>query len=293
VAHEISGISLKRPNGFSFFFSSLTLFIMAKFRSLFRVSGDIGDVNFYEKDGQKFMRQTTSLDKARIESDDAFKRTRENMREFGGAATAGKALRVGLANVLKRYADHRFTGRLTSIFKQIQRAATTGARGQRSVEILPNKAKLVNRNLHISDLLEMVFNAPYTLTPSVSRDSVTLDVPIFNVDNLVTPPRAASHFKLVLVICCLSDHVFDAAEGVYAPVDPDLNRLNAVAESAYLPVGGTLAAAVQLVATLPGAPAMTSTTGLVACVGIEFYQQVTGSMYFLAESNGMMIANVF
>ena len=266
---------------------------MAKFRSLFRVSGDIGDVNFFEKDGQKYMRQTTSLDKERIENAPEFKRTRENMREFGGAAVAGKALRIGLANVLKRYADRLFTSRLTGIFKQMQKAALTGERGKRPIEVLPNKAKLVGKSIHKSELLEMVFSAPFTVSPNVARNEVTLDVPIFDVDALVTAPQGTTHFKLVLVITALSDHYFDAAEGGYVAMDPDLNSVNAVTSSAALEIDVPIVAPVQLVATLPGSPVMTPTCGLVTCVGIEFYQEVTGTLYSLAQSNGMRIVNVF
>jgi hypothetical protein len=266
---------------------------MAKFRSLFRVSGDIGDVNFFEKDGQKFMRQTTSLDKERIETAPEFKRTRENMREFGGAAVIGKSLRVGLANVLKRYADSRFTSRLTRIFKQIQKSATTGERGKRPIAVLANKGRLVGKSLHKDELLESVFSAPFTVTPNVGRNEATLDVPIFDADALVTAPSGATHFKLVLVVTCLSDHYFDAADEAYVPMDPDLSTLNAMATSAALPVDAPLAAPVQLVATLPGNPTMTSSSGLVVCVGIEFYQDVVGVLYILAQSNGMRIVNIF
>jgi hypothetical protein len=266
---------------------------MAKFRSLFRVSGDIGDVSFYEKDGQKFMRQTTSLDKERIQNAPEFKRTRENMREFGGAAKAGKSLRVGLANVLKRYADSNFTSRLTKVFKKVQRAATTGERGKRAIQVLPNKAKLVGMSIHKDELLEMVFNAPFTVTANAGRNVVTLDVPIFDADTLVSPPNGATHFKLVLVAACLSDHVFDVDEEAYAATDPSLSTLNAFASSAALPVGVPTTAPLQLVATLPGSPTMTTSCGVVACVGIEFYQEVLGTMYILAQSNGMRIVNIF
>jgi hypothetical protein len=266
---------------------------MAKFRSLFRVSGDIGDVNFYEKDGKKFMRQTTSLDKDRIMTAPEFKRTRENMREFGGAAVIGKSLRVGLANVLKRYADSNFTSRLTRIFKKVQRAATTGERGKRPITVVANKAKLVGMNLHKDELLNMVFSAPFTATANAGRNVVTLDVPIFDADALVTPPPGATHFKLVLVATSLSDHVFDTDQEGYTPTDPSLNALNAVAVSAALPVDLPTTAALQLVATLPGSPVMTTSCGLVACVGIEFYQEVLGVMYILAQSNGMRIIEIF
>ena len=139
----------------------------------------------------------------------------------------------------------------------------------------------------------MVFSAPFTVSPNVARNEVTLDVPIFDVDALVTAPQGTTHFKLVLVITVLSDHYFDSAEGGYVPTDPDLNSVNAVTSSAALEIDVPIVAPVQLIATLPGSPVMTATCGLVTCVGIEFYQEVTGTLYSLAQSNGMRIVNVF
>lgn len=266
---------------------------MAKFRSLFRVSGDIGDVNFYEKNGQKYMRQTTSLTKDRIEHDDAFKRTRENNREFGGVAAVGRSFRVGLAMVLKRFSDEHFGGRLVRIFKQMQKGSSTGQRGKRPIEVVANKGKLVGKNLHQADLLEMVFKAPYTATPNVARNEVTVDIPVFDIESLVNAPRGTTHFKFVLVAAALSDHVYNGNEGLYVAVDPDLNGLSAYVSSTALDVDVVMTAPVQLVASLPGSPTMTPTTGLVTCFGIEFYQQVSGNLYFLASGNGMKVVDIF
>ena len=285
---------LKQPLvPFSSSFLTQKFTIMAKFRSLFRVSGDIGDVNFYEKDGQKYMRQTTSLDKDRIANDPAFQRTRENNREFSGAAAAGKSLRLGLSSVLKRFADNRFGARLLRTFKKVQRGSVTGARGQRPVEVMPQRSKLVGQSLHRESLLSAIFTAPFTLTPSVSRNSVTLDIPVFDIDTQVTAPQGATHFKMVLVIAALSDQVWDADEASYIPMDPDLNGLNATEMSVEQDLDVPMVAPIQLVASLPGNPTMLSTTGLVACVGIEFYQQVTGNLYVLASDNAMKIVDVF
>ena len=54
-----------------------------------------------------------------IMNNPAFKRTRENMSEFGGCGVAVKAIRRGLQNLLPEKADAHFTGRLMQMMKKI------------------------------------------------------------------------------------------------------------------------------------------------------------------------------
>jgi hypothetical protein len=236
---------------------------MAKFKSLFRVSGDVGDLGFFEKDGVKHMRQTTNLDKERIMEDAAFKRTRENMAEVGGAATVAKALRLGLSSVTKNYPDHRFTGRLAGVFRSFVNGIT-GSCGQRPFEIMPNNAKREGLNLHKTDVLNSIFTAPFSLTPNASRNGVTPDVPVFNIDTRIRAPRGATHFKLVLAITAVSDHLYDADEKIYHPVDPDVNGVGEIAETAEISLGVSMTLPLQLSVLLPGSPTVPPSSALVA-----------------------------
>ncbi|MFT7613569.1 MAG: hypothetical protein ACI9J3_002544 [Parvicellaceae bacterium] len=73
---------------------------MAKQKGFIKLKGSLGGLTFYGKNGEELVRTTGGVEKSRIMKDPAFKRTRENMAEFGVSATIGKALRLGLANVL-------------------------------------------------------------------------------------------------------------------------------------------------------------------------------------------------
>lgn len=70
-----------------------------------------------------------------IMTDAAFERTRENMNEFGGCAVAGKAVRVGLAQLMQQMSDPQLTGRLTAIMKKINLEDQSEARGYRAILI--------------------------------------------------------------------------------------------------------------------------------------------------------------
>jgi len=152
-----------------------------------------------------------------IKNDKAFIRTRENMSEFGGCAAAAKSVRVALSQILRQFSDPRLTGRLTAIMKQINLEDQSEARGRRAVEISTVPQYLNGLDFDINASLTGVFNAPYTLTNTVPRNSATFTVPAFNPANLVSAPAGATHFRLLNAIACIFDWVFNANTGSYEP----------------------------------------------------------------------------
>jgi len=72
---------------------------MSKQMGLIKLKGNIGGISFYKSGGEDLARVANGPSKERIANDATFQRTRENKTEFGGAATAAKALRMGLVTV--------------------------------------------------------------------------------------------------------------------------------------------------------------------------------------------------
>ena len=107
---------------------------MAKQKGYIKLRGSLGGLTFYEKDGSNIVRTTGGVNKSRIESDPAFKRTRENMQEFGGAAHIGKSFRQGFANIVKTMSGPNLVGRVTAIMKRII-SVGAGQRGERYFEV--------------------------------------------------------------------------------------------------------------------------------------------------------------
>ncbi len=95
------------------------------------------------------------------------------------------------------------------------------------------------------------------------------------------------------MIGVLSSYSFDTTTKKYVPTDTTNNMLNANASSALIPIGANVGSVTTLTPTLTPAPTIVATSGLVACIGIEFYQMVAGTAYILAQGNAMKIANVF
>ncbi|MDQ3190369.1 MAG: hypothetical protein M3Q58_02120 [Bacteroidota bacterium] len=49
----------------------------------------------------------------------------------------------------------------------------------------------------------------------------------------------------------------------------------------------------SFVSSIPGAPVIPATAGVIACLGIEFYQVINGGFYLLAAKNAMRLERVF
>jgi len=105
-------------------------------------------------------------------------------------------------------------------------------------------------------------------------------------------PAGATHFRIINGISVLSDFVFNPDTRTYEPKDHDLNELNAIEYSNYLPVD-QVTIALSLTAILAGPPTMTTDVMVVNIVGIEFYQEVNSNYYVFAQGNAMKISEVF
>lgn len=267
---------------------------MAKQTGLVKYSGTIGGVRHFKIKGLSgdFAGLAGGPTAEQIASDPAFIRTRENNKEFGGCAKAAKAIRVGLSALMKQMSDPQFTGRLTSIIKQINLQDTASPRGQRSILISANQSYLNGLNFNRNVSVANVFNAPYTLTNSVARDSATFTIPAFTPANLINAPAGATHFRLVNAINVISDYKYSPTTGEYEPVDPTVNQLAFVKYSGYIPLNVDTSP-ITISTTLPGTPTIGTDVSVMNNIGIEFYQEVGSNYYLFSSGNAMLTVNVF
>jgi len=267
---------------------------MAKQTGLVKYSGTLGGVRHFKIKGLEgdYAGLAGGPTAEQINNDAAFIRTRENMSEFGGCASAAKSIRVGLAQIIKQMSDSQLTGRLTALMKEVQLGDTTSPRGQRSIIVsnaIGQPAGIdYNKNLSLSS----VFNAPYTLTSTVTRDSATFTIPAFNPASYINAPAGATHFRLVNAINVISDWQFSSGSGKYEPVEPSLSTLNDVQYSGYLDLS-TTTPLTAITTTLLGSPTVTSNVAVMNNIGIEFYQQVGSNYYLFASGNALQGVSLF
>ena len=145
-----------------------------------------------------------------------------------------------------------------------------------------------NRNISFNG----IFSAPFTLTANVDRNKSTLSVPAFNPLNFLNIPSGATHFRIINALSVISDFVYNSATGAYEPAEPMLNETSNISYSAYTPVDA-VTSLIDVVATLPDAPTLTTNVAVLGSIGIEFYQQVGVNYYLFNAGNAMKIQEVF
>ena len=267
---------------------------MARQKGPLKYVGTLGDIRHFKIKGNQgyFAGLTGGPTADQIATDPAFKRTRENMNEFGGSAIAGKSLRTSIAGLIRNNGDSQVTGRITAIMKKINLEDGSEARGKRSILVTVAPQYLEGFEFNKFTSLNGAFNAPYTITPSAGRDSSTLDIPSFNPLDRMYIPAGATHFKIINAIAVLSDFEYNSTTSVYEPKDGSTNGLSDVQDSGYLPVNA-LTTAQSIVTTLPGTPTISADVSVVNVVAVEFYQEVNSNYYLFAQGNAMKVAKIF
>ena len=106
---------------------------MARVHSLIKISGSLGDLTYFMREGKCFVRQRTSVDREQMATDPRFKRTREVMAEFGRAGKAGKLIRTALSDYFIHPPDARLSGRLTAELFKVIRGDQLSPVGSRTV----------------------------------------------------------------------------------------------------------------------------------------------------------------
>ncbi|PHR72869.1 MAG: hypothetical protein COA67_03980 [Lutibacter sp.] len=262
---------------------------MAKQKGFIKLEGSLGGLTFYKRDGESFVKTTGGVDKNRIESDPAFKRTRENMSEFGASATIGKALRIGFASLIKIMGGSNTVGRIVKIMKRVN-SVGPGARGERSFEFLPNKVLLEGFEFNLSASLDAIFYPPYVSpTLDANRSIATWTVVDFSTDNFINPPEGATHFRLALNTTVLSDYTYNSSLKAFEPVNEAENETSGIAVSAEIPLGGMVGADTTLTVDLGFAATLPATVAVISAIGIIFYQEINAQFYELASDNSMRI----
>lgn len=267
---------------------------MARQKGALKYVGTIGDIRHFKIKGNKgyFAGMIGGPSAEQIATDPAFKRTRENMNEFAGSATAGKSFRSGIAGLIKSNGDNQVTGRITAVMKKINLEDGSETRGRRSVLMSQAPNYLIGFEFNKSTSFGSIFRAPYTLEPDISRESSTLHVAPFNPGDRMSIPNGATHFRSINGLSVFSDFEYNETTKVYEPKDNTVNGLTEITNSPYTPLT-TTTPDISLLTILPNTPPLNADVSVVNIIAIEFYQEVNGNYYQLAQGNAMKIQTIF
>jgi hypothetical protein len=248
---------------------------MAIQKGLIKIKGTLGDITFYKSKDGYIAREKGGIDGARIATDPAFARTRENGVEFGSSAGSAKLVRAALRPLLMTARDGRASGRLMKVMSSIKNLDATSVRGKRTVGVAialaPAKALLKGFNFNTSANLGSIFFKPYAL--NTATGVITINGLIPTTDVIATP--GATHMSI---------------KGCWAKVDFNTNVSDVKFTNVVnVPLNGTSS---NVVLTPSAAPTGTGTN--LYALQIEFFQMINGVQYPLrnGEFNSLSIIDV-
>ncbi len=239
---------------------------MARQNGIIKLKGTIGDITFYKTKDGHLAREKGGIDANRIKNDPAFQRTRENGSEFGRAGKAGKTLRIALRTLLLNSSDSRMVSRLTQSMVKVIQADMISERGLRNV--IDGEAELLTGfEFNIRGKLGTSLFAPYTANIDRALGALTVSIDSFVPANMIAAPGGTTHFKIT---------------SAGAEVDFEAETfVSSTSETLILPWDFNGTALVNQTNNVTPA----STKPLFLALGIEFFQEVNGSMYPLKNGS--------
>jgi len=179
---------------------------MARQNNLLRLSGSVGEMVHYERNG-KFFARAKPVKVTQSEN------SRKASVEFGRASSAASMLMKGFHPLLRLVPHKTAYNRLTSAFTQMMHSNTTKAIGKRTItdgNPSPLHKFRFNDACSVDRLLKMSLPAIRV----VPKSSVCFDLPSFCVED-VCPEKANAVAIRIQLICMVSDFLLDEGNIFY------------------------------------------------------------------------------
>ncbi|RXR20182.1 hypothetical protein [Flavobacterium stagni] len=191
---------------------------MAKSSSIISIEGSVENLTFYRKDGKNYVRRRSTMSGERIKNDPSFKRTRENMSEFGLSMNAAGLLRKSVGSLLFKAKNNKLNNRLMTHLTQIKKLDAVSVRGQRLVanglQTPEGKAILKGFDFNETGQLSEIVFIPIQLDNATGVVTIT---DLITEENILAP-RGASHINFQTAVLNL-DFVTEEHQLTYSNVE--------------------------------------------------------------------------
>jgi len=245
---------------------------MATQDSVIKLDGRVGELSLFKTKNGYSARTKKGMKGSRIFEDPRFERTRENLQEFRRAGKASKIIRSAFRGEIAKAADGRVTSRLISELMKVIRADGTNVRGERNV-IDGESEFLLGFEFNKERALRQSMLAPFSASIDRATGSLTVDVPAFAPNTMVSRPPGSTHFQLTATACEID---FEAEAFVSKSVESVKVALDAQQQEAM-----------ALTSAIPN-----STKPLFLTLGIQYYQLVNGQYYSMRSGGFNALAFV-
>ncbi len=242
---------------------------MAQQSGIIPLKGSIGNITFFKSGGVYHAREKSGIDKTRFATDPAFKKTRENAAEFGRGAKAAKVLRASMKQLLKNAVDRKTSIRLSKEMKRIMKTDPVNKRGARKVT-KGDLALLKGYDFNAFSKLSSVLYASFSATIARATGKLSVHIPAFVPEHLMTAPEGSTHFRIV---------------SAGAEIDFENEKSEkAISQSNIFPINETPTVDMTLENTLKP----NSTMPLFLALGLQFFEEVNGVMDPLSSASNVL-----
>ena len=197
---------------------------MAIVKGFMQIAGSIKGVSFYTRRGSDkvIMRTKGGATKDQIIHSPKFKKTRLQMKQFGGAAKFGSLSRYAFGG-LHRFADYNLTPVLIKMGNNLMKLDTTSEFGKRNLKLSEYKQALEGFNFN----REYPFNTVLRILPrwEIDREHLLAKVtfPRINTDIDLLNIQKLPFFRLIIAIGTISDLTYNEVVNEYEPMVYDLH----------------------------------------------------------------------
>jgi len=175
---------------------------MGKLKGLFQITGSVGNLTFCQTRTGIIVRQKSGINKQRIRTDGAFKRTREWNEEFGRAGRYCKIITNAFPDIISECNDRTVRGRLMSILLKAIKADTVSKRGER--HLTPEGIKLLEAfEFNQAKKLCDVLREKVILNYNKKKRIVTARVKPFVSVQGISMPQNAAYYKIAIKVACI------------------------------------------------------------------------------------------
>jgi len=245
---------------------------MAKVKSLFGITGSLGDLTFYTLNGQAVVRRKGGgFTSKGVKKGANYVRTRENASEFGHCSGMSKRLRMAIAPLLGKKEFDGMHQHLVKVLFAIKNLDTVSKRGKRNLGQgiqHPDAAKLLHEfsfNPHCNP--DQILVAPYSISADVFSISQFKPADAFKF------PTGATEVTVVFGALRFD---FESGDGTLV-----------VSDTAILEKSGGVQE-LELQVSPPGGSGT-----LLSILKVSFYQVVGGERYLFKNKEFGVVASFF
>ncbi len=245
---------------------------MAKQTGIIPLSGTLGGINFYKRNGKGLARNAGGgFNGKDIKTKKSMVRVRENASEFGHCSTVKKSFKTSLNPFLCVRNDGKLHGRMMGLFMKLKGLDRTNVRGQRRVA--PGAETIEGKQLLLGFDFTPGCDVKATLGANGIYDAATRTYNVTDFDvKQVGFPEGATHIALTLGLLRFDFETLEYELKTSAPhyIDKSFEDVSFVLSAAEPELAGFE----------------------MAVLGVKFYQEVDGRFYIFRSARAVGVAVV-